>query len=177
MSPSSSLRALIATLLLAGAVSGCAFAPNPVAPLRGVYTYESYDRTFTLAYPLGWETTPVGTLLAGATFAAVSPEARAALTVSARDAETQPPTPEALLAGVRQAHGPRLQESAVTMLNGVDAVRAVADTELDGRPMRVLQYVMTNGQRVYELTLRAPAEAFPEREAELEAIAASFKLR
>jgi hypothetical protein len=177
MSPSSSLRALLAALLLTAAVSGCAFAPNPVAPLRGVYTYESYDRTFSLAYPLGWEMTPVATLPEGATFAAVSLEARAALTVSARDAEPAPPTPEVLLAGVRQAHGPRLREGALTMLNGVDAVRAVADTELDGRPMRVLQYVVTNGQRIYELTLRAPAEAFPEREAELEAIAASFKLR
>jgi hypothetical protein len=145
--------------------------------MRGVYTYESYDRTFTLAYPLSWEMTPVGTLPAGASFAAASPAERAALTVSARDAEAQPATPEALLAGVRQAHGPRLQASAVTMLNGMDAVRAVADTELDGRPMRVLQYVVTNGQRIYELTLRAPAEAFADREAEFEAIAGSFKLR
>jgi hypothetical protein len=177
MSPSFSLRALVTALLLTAALGGCAFAPNPVATLRGVYTYESYDRTFTLAYPLGWQMTPVATLPEGATFAATSAEARAALTVSARDAETGPHAPEVLLAGVRQAHGPRLKEGAVTMLNGLDAVRAVADTELDGRPMRVLQYVVTNGPRIYELTLRAPREVFPERQSELEAIAASFKLR
>lgn len=177
MSPSSSLRAVLTALLLTGSVSGCAFAPNPVAPLRGLYTYESYDRTFTLAYPLGWEMTPVSTLPEGATFAATSPSVKADLTVSARDAEAQPATPEALLVEVKQAHGARLQESAVTMLNGVDAVRAVAESEVDGRPMRVLAYVVTNGRRVYALTLRAPREAFPERQAELEAIAASFKLR
>jgi hypothetical protein len=168
------LRPLVVSLLLAACI-GCAPVESGVAmPMTGSQTYQSYDTHFTLTYPVGWRDLPRISLPEDTTFAAVSDDALELLVVT-RDYPT-PPTLEAVLDETRRQLGDRLRDAAIVPLNGHQAVRVVADGTADGRPVRLLQYMVLSQDRLYNLTLRSPPEAFGPRQGQLEAIAASFKL-
>ena len=172
------LNTLIAAVLIVG-LSGCTlhadFATG--APLNGIQTYESYDRSWALAYPIDWEVVSVQTRPDGTSSAAITPSGDEELLVATKDFGSQPLTLEAIHASVQEDYGNRLHESAITALNGQDAVRVVADTVAGDQPVRLLQYLVPDGSRLYYLTLRAHPAAFGDKQPDLEAIAASFRLR
>jgi hypothetical protein len=81
-----------------------------------------------------------------------------------------------MLADARCDFGERLREAEPTTLDGRPAVRVVGDATVAGRPVRLLQFVVGDRDRLYALTLRVPPEAFDAERERLEAIAASFHL-
>ena len=173
----SPLKRLLSPFVLALLLVACApLESGTGVPLNATHLYESYDARFTLAYQIDWAEVPRITLPLDTTFAAVSPDRRELL-IATRDFDAQAPTLDAVLADVKQDYGDRLREAAIVPFNGRRAVRVVGDAMVEDRPVRLLQYLVMDGDRLYYLTLRAPPDAFAPLQGELEAIAASFKLQ
>ncbi|MFN3429016.1 MAG: hypothetical protein ACK46X_03565 [Candidatus Sericytochromatia bacterium] len=172
--PSPFWRALAATISIAGLVGCGGPAESTVAlPLSAVQAYESYDETWALSYPIDWRMLPYEARPAGSNFGAAGPEAED-LAVATRD-WTAPPEPATLLAEARRVYGDRLREAEPALVQGRPGVRLVVDESETA--MRALTYWVPRNGTLYELSLRARAEAFEAKRARLEAIASSFKLR
>lgn len=169
------LRLTVLALMLS--LAGCGEAESGTGvPLNATHFYQSYDDRFTLAYPIDWMEVPRITLPVDTTFGAMSDDHEELLVVT-KDYDTAPPGLDAVLAGARQDYGDRLHEAAIVPFNGRSAVRLVADATVSGRPVRLLQYLVLDQSRLYDLTLRANQDAFAARQGALEAIAASFKVK
>lgn len=167
-------RSLLALML---SLAGCGAAESGTSvPLSATHIYQSYDDRFTVAYPIDWMEVPRITLPVDTPFAAVSDDHQALLVVT-KDYDTDVPALEAVLASARQDFGDQLKEASIVPFNGHQAVRLVADATVSGRPVRLLQYLVLDQSRLYNLTLRATTDAFDTQQPALEAIAASFKLK
>jgi hypothetical protein len=168
-------RAALLALWLA-ASAGCGqMEPGVGVPLAATRTYTSYDARFSLRFPVDWAEVSRLTLPADTPFGAAGAGGRELL-VAVTPLDAAPPDQAAMLETARSTFGDRLREAEVATLDGRPAVRVVGDATVEGRTVRLMQYLVGDRDRLYALTLRVPPEAFDAERGRLEAIAASFRL-